>query len=281
MGPWVRQGPTQGHTKINDFMSLHETNERPTVALRYFAAARELCGTDGENLPLSAPRMRLGDLRELLRQAHPRLAPHLPRMRLAVNGDFADEHDEVRAGDEVVVLPPVAGGAPGGPTPKDGDGTLLVDIRATPLSLDEVVDAVRHPTAGGIAVFLGVVRDHADGQPVERLDYEAYDDLGRKEMRRILEGIQREHPGVRLAATHRTGSLGIGDTAVVVAASAPHRAEAFTACRLAIDRIKETVPVWKKEWAPGGRAHWVNLEASPGDPGAEEAAGGGSGGGVP
>lgn len=225
------------------------------VHVRYFAAARELCGTEAETLPLPAAPVALSALREVLAAAHPRLAPHLPRMRLAVNGDFAGDDDDVRAGDEVVVMPPVAGGAP-----SDADAAPLVAVRDAPLSVDEVLAAVRHPSAGGVALFLGVVRDHADGAEVARLDYEAYEALAVKEMRRILEGLAAEMPGVRLAATHRVGRLDIGDAAVVVGASAAHRAEAFAACRAAIDRIKDTVPIWKKEWGPGGEAHWVNLE---------------------
>jgi molybdopterin synthase catalytic subunit len=112
-------------------------------------------------------------------------------------------------------------------------------------------------------VFLGVVRDHAEQGAVSRLDYEAHNSLAHKEMLRILLAISGEYPGTRLSVQHRVGSLQIGDLAVVVAASAAHRAEAFAACRAAIDRIKESVPIWKKEWAPDGSALWVNLgEAS-------------------
>ena len=80
-------------------------------------------------------------------------------------------------------------------------------------------------------------------------------------MRRVLDGVVAEHPGARIAAVHRVGRLAIGDVAVSVAVSAAHRDEAFAACRKAIDRIKETVPVWKKEWGPDGEAYWVNLES--------------------
>jgi len=86
--------------------------------------------------------------------------------------------------------------------------------------------------------------------------------MGKSEMRRVLEQVERDFPGSRLAAVHRVGQLAVGDLAIVLAASAPHRAQAFDACRAAIDRIKETVPVWKKEWAPDGSANWVNLEPS-------------------
>jgi molybdopterin synthase catalytic subunit len=140
----------------------------------------------------------------------------------------------------------------------------LAEVRATPLSIDEVVAAVRHPSAGGIAIFLGVVRDHHAGKPVARLDYEAYAELAQKEMARILDELERTSPNTRVAAVHRVGELAIGDTAVVIAASAAHREEAFALCRAAIDRIKESVPIWKKEWAPDGSALWVNLEVEAG-----------------
>ena len=80
-------------------------------------------------------------------------------------------------------------------------------------------------------------------------------------MRRVLEQLMREHDGTRLAAVHRVGELAVGDVAVIVAASSPHRAAAFAACREAIDRIKESVPIWKKEWAPDGSSLWINLES--------------------
>jgi len=222
------------------------------IRVRYFAAARDLAGCAEERVVVedgatgAVLLVRLGE-------RHPRLAAYGHRMRLAVNGDFAPLEQALGAEDEVVLLPPVAGGAPEPPA-------RLVDVRATPLSIDEALRAVSHPAAGGVAIFVGVVRDHAEGGAVARLDYEAYTELARKEMGRVLAGVEAERPGTRLAAVHRVGELVVGDLAVVVAASAPHRAEAFAACRDAIDRIKATVPVWKKEWAPDGSAVWVNLE---------------------
>ena len=128
------------------------------------------------------------------------------------------------------------------------------------ISVDDVRNAVEHSGAGGVCIFHGVVRDHAEGQPVTRLDYEAHESLAEKEMERVLVQVTKEHEGVRIAAVHRIGTLAVGDVAVCVAASSAHRDEAFTACRKAIDRIKETVPIWKKEWGPRGDAYWVNLE---------------------
>lgn len=135
----------------------------------------------------------------------------------------------------------------------------VVDLRAETLSVDEVFQSVARPGAGGTAVFLGTVRDEADGRIVTLLEYEAYPAMARSELRRIAEAIADEIPGVRLAVTHRVGALGVGDLAIVCAASAPHRGEAFRACRMLIDRIKETVPIWKREHGPDG-PYWVGWQ---------------------
>lgn len=222
----------------------------PTVRIRFHAATRELAGVREQTLVLAEPADRARLLRELA-IAHSSLAPHLPRMRLAVDGHFADGEFLLHEGSEIDLLPPVAGGS---------SAVVLCEVRESPLSIDEVHDALLHPAAGGIALFVGVVRDHADGKPVARLDYEHHETLAVVEMRRVLERIAAEIPGSRLAVVHRVGSLAVGDKAIVVGASAPHRAEAFDACRRAIDEIKETVPIWKKEWAPDGTAHWVNFD---------------------
>jgi molybdopterin synthase catalytic subunit/molybdopterin converting factor small subunit len=220
------------------------------VRIVYHAAARELAGTREENATVRTGGQRC-DVRMFkvwLATHRPRLAPYLARMRVAQNEELVDEATLITDGDELSLLPPVAGGA------------RLAEVRATPLSIDEVVTAVQHPGAGGIAIFLGVVRDQHEGKAVSRLDYEAYAELAHKEMARILDELERTHPSARVAALHRVGELAIGDAAVVVAASAAHRDEAFTVCRAAIDRIKASVPIWKKEWAADGSALWVNLE---------------------
>jgi molybdopterin converting factor subunit 1 len=216
------------------------------VRVQYFAAARELAGTSEEQADFER-ELDVHTFRRWLATHKPRLGAFLLRMRVAVNGDFASDDTLIADGAEVVLLPPVAG------------GSVLAEVRSAALSLDEVIAAVRHPSAGAIATFSGVVRDHHAGEPVARLDYEAYVTLANKELARILDELMQTHPGTRVAALHRVGELAIGDVAVVVAASAAHRDQAFTVCRLAIDRIKQTVPIWKKEWAPDGSALWVNL----------------------
>ena len=140
-----------------------------------------------------------------------------------------------------------------------------IALLPAPLSLDAVVAAVQRPHAGGIATFIGVVRDHSDGRAVTRLEYSAYEGMARREMAAIAAEIEAEMAGVTVAVAHRTGSLDVGDAAVICAASAAHRGEAFQACRALIDRIKHRVPIWKREYGPDGAAWvgWVDARCSP------------------
>lgn len=133
---------------------------------------------------------------------------------------------------------------------------MILDIREGPISADEVVRDVSHAGAGGVTVFIGAVRGESEGRPVMRLEYQAYTAMAKAELRRIAEEIVREIPGVRVAVLHRVGSLEVGESAVVCAASAPHRDEAFRACRLLIDRLKARVPIWKREHGTSGSS-WV------------------------
>jgi molybdopterin synthase catalytic subunit len=148
------------------------------------------------------------------------------------------------------------------------DTRSRADLRETVLSLDEVVREVAHPGAGAIVTFTGAVRDHSDGRVVTRLDYTAYAAMAKREMAKIAEEIEAETEGVRLSVVHRLGSLVVGDAAVVCAASAPHRGEAFKACRALIDRIKSRVPIWKREWGPDGAewVGWVDARCGPSEP---------------
>jgi molybdopterin synthase catalytic subunit len=148
--------------------------------------------------------------------------------------------------------------------PAPPQGAPLIDMRQAPLSVDEAIASVRHGGAGAVCVFLGVVRDHSEGRSVVKLDYEAYAEMAVAEMTRIAEEIAREIPGVRVAVTHRTGELSVGDVAVVCAASAPHRDEAYRACRALIDRVKARAPIWKREHGPDG-AWWVGWQDGRGE----------------
>ena len=133
----------------------------------------------------------------------------------------------------------------------------MAELRDAPLSVDEVREAVMDPGAGGIALFAGAVRNHDHGRDVVRLSYSAHPSAA-AELRRVCEKVAAEFDVSALAAVHRVGELAVGDLAVVVAVSCPHRAEAFAACRALIDELKRTVPVWKQQLFSGGDSEWVN-----------------------
>ena len=132
-----------------------------------------------------------------------------------------------------------------------------VALRDTPLDLDECARFVSHPSCGGLCFFVGNIRDLNLGQTVTHLEFEAYDPMALREMRKIAE-VARERFGLHAVALHhRKGDLAIGDTAVIVAVSSVHRAPAFAGCEFVIDELKKTVPIWKKEFRGDG-SHWLN-----------------------
>lgn len=132
----------------------------------------------------------------------------------------------------------------------------LIAVRESELSVDEVRAAVADPTAGGIALFAGAVRDSDHDRGVSGLSYSAHPSAA-GELRRVAEVIAEKHPVIGIAAVHRVGDLAIGDLAVVLAVSCPHRAEAFDACRDLIDILKASVPIWKHQRFDDGTAEWV------------------------
>ena len=133
----------------------------------------------------------------------------------------------------------------------------LTRVQDAPLSIDEAVGSVADPAAGAVCVFAGSVRDHSDAGEVTRLTYEAWHELAERRLEELADEILARWAVRRVAIVHRTGTLEIGEISVVVAVSAPHRDEAFEACRHGIERLKEDVPIWKKEGLVSGDAHWV------------------------
>jgi molybdopterin synthase catalytic subunit len=147
-------------------------------------------------------------------------------------------------------------GSTTGSTTGPADVVRLLSVRDTPLSLDEVYAAVSNRAAGGTALFVGTVRDHDHGKSVTTLDYSAHPGA-EDEMRKIAERVAAAYPVLALAAVHRTGSLEIGDVAVIVAVACPHRGQAFEACRRLIDDLKHEVPIWKHQIFTNGEEEWV------------------------
>jgi molybdopterin synthase catalytic subunit len=128
-----------------------------------------------------------------------------------------------------------------------------------PIEPRALVERVMRRSDGAYVLFEGVVRDHHDGKAVESIFYDAYRPMAEKEIEKIVGEIEVQYPDVALAVVHRLGQLVVGDSSIAIVAASPHRAEAFGACRMMIDRIKETVPIWKKERGPGGE-EWVGWQ---------------------
>ncbi len=208
-----------------------------------FAGLREMVGQKELDVELSEGSS-LGELVGQLEEAHVPLVRYRGRLVISVNAERAPLGTLLSDGDEVALLPPVSGGA------------KLRLLQSTPLSMDTLLERVLGPDCGGVVTFNGVVRNRARDQGIDHLEYEAYGPMAEKELEKILAQVRERWPDVRLALSHRVGRLEIGDAAVMIAAAAPHRAEAFEACRFAIDTLKESVPIWKKEFADGG-AYWV------------------------
>jgi molybdopterin synthase catalytic subunit len=184
----------------------------------------------------------------------PALAGHKDSVGFAVNHEYVDGAHAPRAGDEVAFIPPVSGGA--------GDaGIGPITLGPLPIDIGALEAAVNDPRAGAIVTFAGTTRRDNAGRAVLHLEYEAYGEMALSEMNRIAGLAAERWPIVRIAIAHRIGRVDIGQTSVAIAVSAPHRAEAFEACRFAIDRLKEIVPIWKKEYFEGGEI-WVGCQTS-------------------
>lgn len=224
------------------------------VRVRFFARYREAAGR--ERLDVEVPE---GSTVEAAWSAvvdrHPELAPFRSFTLFAVGQQYVPPEHRLEPDDELCLFPPVSGGGGGGP------GADVYAVVEHPLSPDAIAAAASDPGAGGIVIFSGVVRNETDGRPVKFLEYEAHAPMAEGQMREIGRVLRARWPGVRrVAMLHRVGRLEIGDSSVLIAVSAAHRAEAFEACRYAIDTLKRTVPIWKKEHFEDGEV-WVGLQA--------------------
>lgn len=213
------------------------------VRVRLFGSLREAAGAATVTLDLPEGA-RVEEVRAALAAKLPAAARLGARVAVAVNQEIANAGTELSDGDEVALLPPVSGGV----------GRCTLSDRT--LDPAEVERRVGGPDTGGVVTFIGLVRDHSRGHEIDHLEYEAYAGMAERELERIADDASRRWPGTRVAVAHRTGVLAVGEIAVVVAAAAPHRAEAFEACRFTIDTLKERVPIWKKEVARDG-AWWA------------------------
>jgi MoaE-MoaD fusion protein len=211
-----------------------------TVNVRLFALLRERAGTDSIALELPCGAT-VGDAIAAL-AGTPGLTGVLDRMpvAMAVNRDYAAADTALTEGDEVALIPPVSGGS----------AEVHARVTTDPLSLDRVAAMVVRPAAGAVVSFQGMTRE------VERLDYEAYEEMAAERIEAILAECVERHGLEAAAAEHRVGSVALGEPSVIVAVAAAHRGEAFAGAREAIDRIKAEAPIWKRE-IEGGESRWV------------------------
>ena len=204
------------------------------VTVRLFAGLRERAGRARLELEDIA---RVGDVWPALG-----LGDEPAGLLYALNRAYVGREAELHDGDEVAVIPPVSGGA------------FL--LSAEPLDLSAAVAEVESVDAGAVATFVGTVRRRSRGRDVLHLEYEAYEEMAEQMLRALAEELKTKHELSEVAIHHRVGRVEIGEPSVVIAVSAPHRAAALEACREAIDTLKETIPLWKKEVYEGG-AEWI------------------------
>jgi len=223
------------------------------VQVRLFARYREEAGRDHLDLELAAGGTVERAWEAVTRQ-YPVLVPYRPYTLFALRNDYVGADHPLGDGDELCLFPPVSGGAV-------EPGQDWIEVTTDPLSERAAAQAVEHPGSGALALFSGVVRDQTGGRRVKFLEYEAHGPMALSKMREIGAAIRSRWPTItRIALVHRIGRLEIGESSVMIAVSSPHRAQAFEACRFAIDTLKETVPIWKKEHFEDGEV-WVGLQS--------------------
>ena len=206
------------------------------VTVRLFAGLRELAGMRALELDLPAGAVAADVWPALDRGEEP------AGLLVAINKSYAEPGTVLVDGDEVALIPPVSGGS--------------FRLSELPLSLDDAVREVASDDAGAIATFTGTTRARSRGREVVRLEYEAYEGMAEAEMERIAADLKARHSLIEVAIHHRVGIVGIGETSVVIAVSSAHRADALAACAEAIDTLKGSVPLWKKEIYTGGE-EWI------------------------
>ena len=219
------------------------------VRVRLFARYREAAGR--ERIEIDLPEGgTVESAWSAVAARHPELARFRPFTLFAVGQEYVQPDHTLAPGDELCLFPPVSGGA----------ADDVFRVVGEPLSPDAVARDVDHPGAGGVVIFSGVVRNETGGRPVKFLEYEAHAPMAEAKMREIGAAIRARWPSIkRVAMLHRVGRLEIGEASVLIAVSAAHRQEAFEACTYAIDTLKRTVPVWKKEHFEDGEV-WVGLQ---------------------
>lgn len=207
------------------------------------------------DLPAGATVAALLDHCRVLTPGHP-----WSSIAVAVNREYVSADHPLADGDEVALLPPVSGGSDA--APGDVPATSHVALTSDPISAAAIAEPIKHGEDGAVVVFDGIVRDRTRGRRTLYLFYEAYPEMALARMRQLASEALQKFPVRDVAIVHRLGRLEIGESSVVIAVAAAHRAAAFEACRWIIDTLKQTVPIWKKEFFHDG-AVWAQGEPFP------------------
>ena len=219
------------------------------VKVLFFASCRDI--VDRREMDVAAPEgATAADVLNRLCGTYPRLSDLRGRMALSVNENYVAPETVLKPGDTLALIPPVSGGSdtiPQAPAKED-----IYRITEEPIRPDALFDHVRSDEDGAVVTFAGVVRDNSLGRETEHLVYDAYREMAEKKLREVGAEIRAKWGLERVAILHRVGRMEIGEISVLIAVASPHRREAFEACHYAIDRLKQTVPIWKKEvWTDG------------------------------
>jgi len=227
------------------------TEALTTVTVRFFGPAADAAGTDRAEYQLVAPAT-LDGLRAMILARYPALAAGASSLRFAVNLEFAEGAVDLSDGDEVALIPPVAGGA-------NAVATEPVRILTEPINLTGMIERASDPRAGGVCTFTGTVRAESDGdRQLLALEYSAYAEMAITKLREIRSAALERFDVTEVIVEHRIGRLELGEVSVAIVVAAPHRVDAFDACRSVIDTLKTTVPIWKKEYWSDGETSWVD-----------------------
>jgi molybdopterin synthase catalytic subunit/molybdopterin converting factor small subunit len=224
------------------------------ITLKLFGLLKTLANNQTEMAVSLDGGRKVADLVRLLDKDYPQIAElvHKKKVLISVNQEIAHPETVIQEGDEVALLPPFAGGnAPCG-------DEKLVRVQQEDFSIDEELARVRASSKriGGIAIFLGTARDRSKGRDVSGIKFEYYEGMAQKKLREIRERALKDFDVIELLILHRYGDIQIGENIVLVIAAAEHRAEAFRACKWAIDELKQITPIWKQESTPEGEI-WV------------------------
>ncbi|RTE09284.1 molybdenum cofactor biosynthesis protein [Paenibacillus whitsoniae] len=224
------------------------------LSIQVFAGLVDLLGTNVLHIQIEAPSITVEALKKQLTRDFPDAAPQLAICFLAVNQAYAGDQELVSEADELALIPPVSGGQP-----------ALYEITYEAIDAASVAAKVNHPNHGASLAFIGTTRELTFGQRTVLLEYEAYEPMALKTMAAIGEEIDTRWPGTLCAITHRLGQVAIAEASVVIAVSSPHRADCYEASRYAIERLKQIVPIWKKEiWEDG--SEWKGSQTGPWNP---------------